>query len=336
MSEIEVKLPRSGRHSLGRRKSLTALLFVLPQVFGLLAFTAVPLAASLGYSFTKWDLVAPSPTFIGFGNWQYLLSDARVPTVLWNTIRFILFGTTTFLVFSLLAALMTFTPRRLVGVYRAALFLPYVLSQIAVGVVWRWMFNGQSGPISKLWEVFGGTSPDWLLDPLTAMPSIAMVTTWQTVGYGMTLYISALQGVPTSLLEAASIDGANRWQRFWHVTLPMISPTVFFLTVTSLIAAFQLFDPVVAMTGSSVGSAGPAAAGGPSNSTRTIVLYMYNQMFNYNERMSGLGYAAALAWMLALLIFIVTAIQFVFSGQFAHGDGRAAKRRSKGKRVPQS
>lgn len=304
--------------SLGRRRTRTAFLFVLPQVIGLLAFTAVPLVASLGYSFTHWNLVAPQPTWVGLDNWRHLLADDRVPTVLWNTARFILVGTTTFLVFSLVAALLTFTPRRFVGVYRAALFLPYVLSQIAVGVVWRWMFNGQSGPISGIWELFGGNSPDWLLDPATAMPAIAMVTTWQTVGYGMTLYISGLQGVPTSLLEAATVDGANRWQRFWHVTVPMISPTIFFLTVTSLIAAFQLFDPVVAMTGASIGSSGPAAAGGPSNSTRTIVLYMYNQMFNYNEKISGLGYAAAIAWMLTLLIFLITAIQFLLGGRFVH------------------
>lgn len=326
--------PRAGsrgrRTSLATRRSRTALLFVLPQVVGLLAFTAVPLVASLGYSFTHWDLVAPGPTFVGLENWAYLLTDDRIPAVLWNTVRFIVVGTGTLLVFSLVAALVTFTPRRGVGLYRAALFLPYVLSQIAVGVVWRWMFNTNSGPIAGIWEFFGGNSPDWLLDPATAMPSIAMVTTWQTIGYGMTLYIAGLQGVPTTLLEAAVIDGANRWQRFRHVTLPMISPTMFFLTVTSLIGAFQLFDPVVAMTSA---SAGAATAGGPSNSTRTIVLYMYNQMFNYNERISGLGYAAALAWMLALLIFLVTAVQFAVSGRWVHyDDPTRARGVRKGKR----
>lgn len=305
------------------------MLFVLPQVVGLLAFTAVPLVASLGYSFTNWDLVAPSPTFVGLDNWVHLLSDDRIPAVLWNTVRFILVGTSSLLIFSLIAALLTFTPRRLVGVYRAALFLPYVLSQIAVGVVWRWMFNSNSGPISRVWEIFGGSSPDWLLDPATAMPSIAIVTTWQAIGYGMTLYISALQGVPTSLIEAAAIDGANRWQRFRHVTVPMISPTVFFLTVTSLIGAFQLFDPVVAMTSA---TAGPATAGGPSNSTRTIVLYMYNQMFNYNEQVSGLGYAASLAWMLALLIFLITAIQFWISRRWVHYDDPTRRGTSKPRR----
>src|SRR5690606_32560907 len=120
--------------------------------------------------------------------------------------------------------------------------------QIAIGVVWRWMFNSHSGPVTIGVELLGIDSPDWLLDPASAMPSIAIVTTWQALGYGMTLYISALQGVPANLVEAATIDGAGWWRRFRHIVLPMISPTVFFLMVTSLIGALQLFDPVVAMT----------------------------------------------------------------------------------------
>lgn len=336
MTDVSTQKPATRRRksSLSRRRARTALLFVAPQVIGLLVFTAGPLVASLGLSFTHWDLVAPQPTFTGLENWLHLFGDDRIPAVLWNTVRFILVSTTSFLLFSLIAALLTYTPRRMVGLYRAALFLPYVLSQIAVGVVWRWMFNSQSGPITLGVELLGIPSPDWLLDPLTAMPSIAMVVTWQTVGYGMTLYISALQGVPMTLLEAATIDGANRWQRFRHVTIPLISPTVFFLSITSLIGAFQLFDPVVAMTGASVGGSGPATAGGPSNSTRTIVLYMYNQMFNYDEPISGLGYAAAIAWMLAMLIFIVTAVQFAIGGQFVHYESdRAPRRRRRGKAI---
>jgi multiple sugar transport system permease protein len=212
--------------------------------------------------------------------------------------------------------------------------LPYVLSQIAVGIVWRWMFNSQSGPVTLAVELFGVDSPNWLLDPSTAMVSIAIVTTWQALGYGMTLYIAGLQGVPTTLLEAATIDGAGRLQRFVRITLPLMSPTVLFLVITSLIGALQLFDPVVAMTSS---MSGPATAGGPDNSTRTIVLYMYNQMFNYNERISGLGYASALAWLLAMITFLITVIQIVLSRRWvyyenssaidARAEKKAAKRR---------
>lgn len=301
-----------------RREARVAYLFVAPVVIGLLLFTAVPLAVSLGYSFTHWDLVAPAPTFVGWDNWIALTEDPRIGKVIWNTVRFILVGTTSFLLFSLLAALLTHTPRRFVGAYRAALFLPYVLSQIAVGIVWRWMFNSQTGPVTLAVELVGLDSPDWLLDPATAMLSIAMVTTWQGIGYGMTLYIAGLNGVPESLLEAAKIDGAGAVRRFFSVVLPLISPTAFFLVVTSLIGALQLFDPVVAMTSS---SSAVAAAGGPDNSTRTIVLYMYNQMFNYNEQISGLGYAATIAWMLALLTFLVTAIQFLLGRRFVHYEG---------------
>jgi multiple sugar transport system permease protein len=304
-----------------RGESGTALLFLLPQLIGLIAFIGVPLALSLYYSFTKWDLVAPAPTWIGLENWRHLLDDERIPKVLWNTATFILTGTTSFLVFSLIAALVTYRPRRGVALYRALLFLPYVLSQIAVGIVWRWTLNTESGPLDSAIELFGGTGPDWLLDARTSMLSIALVTTWQGLGYGMTLYIASLHGVPEALPEAARIDGANAWQRFRYVTLPMISPTVLFLMVTSLIGALQLFDPVVAMT-TSGGSV--AAAGGPNDSTRTVVLYMYNQMFNYNERLSGLGYAAAIAWLLALLTFLITAIQGVLSRRWVFYAGEQA------------
>lgn len=317
--------PRPRTSSRTRRESRTAFLFVLPVVLGLLLFVAGPLAASLYYSFTNWDLVAPSPTFNGLANWQYLLQDDRIPAVLWNTVKFILFGTTSFLIFSLLAALLTYQPRRFVGLYRGLLFLPYVMSQIAVGVVWRWMFNSQTGPVTLGVELFGINSPDWLLEPGTAMAAIAAVTTWQGIGFGMVLYVAALQGVPQTLMDAATVDGAGWWHKFRYITLPMISPTVFFLVVTSLIGALQLFDAVVAMT-SSAGSTG--SAGGPDNSTSTIVLYMYNQMFNNNEALSGLGYAAAIGWMLALLTFLVTAIQFLIGRRWVYYEGTARTVRS--------
>jgi len=316
---------RRSRSAARRGEVGTALLFLLPQLIGLLAFVAVPLGISLYYSFTKWDLVAPAPNWIGLANWNYLVSDDRIPTVLWNTAKFILWGTTSFLLLSLFAALLTMSARRGLAFYRALLFLPYVLSQIAVGIVWRWMFNSESGPVNAALGVLGINGPDWLLNPATAMPAIAMVTTWQGLGYGMTLYIAALQGVPSSLPEAAMIDGANAFQRFRYVLLPLISPTVLFLMVTSLIGALQLFDPVVAMTSS---GAGIGQAGGPDDSTRTVVLYMYNQLFNNQERLSGIGYAAAIAWMLALVTFLITLAQWLFSRRWVFYSGGTGQDRS--------
>lgn len=312
---------RPGRREI--REWIAAYLFLAPLLIGLLVFVAGPLLLSVYYTFTRWDLVAPEPEWVGLNNWQYLLRDARIGNVIWNTVKFILMGTTSFLVLSLLVALLLFRPYKGIGVIRALFFLPYVLSQLAVGVAWRWMFNTQSGPIVLAFNLFGSQSPDWLQDPRYAMSAIAIMTTWQGIGYGMTLYMSALQGIPAQLLEAATVDGASGFRRFFSITLPLISPTVLFLTITSFIGAFQLYDPVVAMTdaGASIGG-----AGGPNDSTRTIVLYLFNQMFQYSERISGLGYAATIAWMLAIIIFIVTAIQWIFAKRWVFYIGEQRER----------
>ena len=309
---------RPGPSRRQRREWLTAYCFMAPQLIGLIVFVGGPLLVSLYYTFTRWNLIDPAPTWVGLSNWQYLFQDPRIGTVLWNTVRFILTGTTSFLVFSLLLAMLVNKPRRGVGLARALFFLPFVLSQVAVGVMWRWMFNTESGPITSAFDLFGLQSPDWLGDPSYAMIAIAIVTTWQSIGYGMTIYLAGLQGIPGFLYEAAKVDGANALQRFRYVTLPLLSPTILFLTVTSLIGAFQLYDPVVFM---STAGATISDAGGPDDSTRSIVLYLYNQMFQYSERVSGLGYAATIGWMLALLIFAVTLVELLVARRFVFYTG---------------
>jgi multiple sugar transport system permease protein len=285
---------------------VTAYGFMLPQIIGLIVFVGIPLAASLYYTFTKWDLIAPAPTPVGLRNWQYLFQDPRIGKVLWNTIQFILTGTSSFLVMSLAVALFVNKRAKGISIFRALFFVPWVLSQVAVGTTWKWLLNTRSGPMVQLFGLLGLQSPDWLLDARYAMLAIAMATTWQALGFGMTIYLAGLQGIPEHLYDAAKVDGANGWQRFRFLTFPFLSPAIFFLTVTSLIGAFQLYDPVVVMTSGGVS----VAPGGPRDSTRTIVLYLYNQMFQYTESISGLGYAATIAWMLAILIAIVTLIQW--------------------------
>jgi multiple sugar transport system permease protein len=297
---------RRGPSRQARREWLTAYAFLTPQILGLLIFLAGPLLISIYYTFTKWDLVAPAPVWVGLANWQHLFRDPRIGKVLWNTVRFILTGTTAFLILSLLVALAVNQSTRGMSLFRTAFFVPWVLSQVAVGTTWKWLYNTRSGPIVQAFRLFGLRSPDWLLDARYAMIAIAIALTWQALGFGMTVYLAGLQSIPGHLYDAAKVDGANAWQRFRYVTFPSLSPVIFFLTVTSLIAAFQLYDPVVMMTSGGVG----IAPGGPQDSTRTIVLYLVNQMFSYSERLSGLGYAAAIAWMLAGLIFVVTIIQW--------------------------
>jgi multiple sugar transport system permease protein len=301
---------------LQRREWLTAYVFVLPQVLGLLVFITGPLLLSIYYTFTRWDLIAPSPTWVGLANWQYLLQDGRITTVLWNTIRFILTGTTSFLILSLLVALLLNRRGKGMPLYRALFVLPWVMSAVAVGTTWRWLLNTQSGPVEQVFSWFGQQSPDWLSEAQWAMIAIAAATTWQALGYGMTIMLAGLQNIPEYLYDAAKVDGANAWQRFRYVTFPQLSPVSFFLLVTSLIAAFQLYDAVITMTAGDM-----TAAGGPYGSTTTVVLYMVNQMFNYSERLSGIGYASTLAWMLAFIVILVTLVQWVVARRWVFYGG---------------
>lgn len=292
-----------------RRQWLTAYAFMSLQLIGLFVFILGPLLVSLYYTFTKWDLIAPAPKWTGLRNWQHFLGDPRIGQVLGNTIWFILWATSSFLILSLALAVLLNQPRRGTTLFRALFFIPYITSQVAVGLVWSWMFNTRSGPIPVFFRQIGIEIPNLLLDESYAMIAVAAVATWQALGYGITIYLAGLQGVPGELYDAASVDGSTGWQRFRYVTLPLLSPTILFLTVTSFIAAFQLFDLVIILTGGATG----VASGGPGGATRTIVLYLYEQTFLFSERISGLGYGATIGWMLAILIFVVTMAQFRFA-----------------------
>ncbi|MCY3947324.1 MAG: sugar ABC transporter permease [Anaerolineaceae bacterium] len=292
-----------------RRRWLTAYAFMSLQLIGLFVFILGPLVVSLYYTFTRWDLIAPAPKWVGLSNWEHVLGDQRIGQVLGNTVWFILWATSSFLILSLALAVLLNVPRRGTTLFRALFFLPYITSQVAVGLVWSWMFNTRSGPIPVFFRHLGIEVPNLLLDESYAMIAVAIVATWQALGYGITIYLAGLQGIPGELYDAASVDGATGWQRFRYVTLSLLSPTILFLTVTSFIAAFQLFDLVVILTGGATG----VQPGGPGGSTRTIVLYLYEQTFLFSERVSGLGYGATIGWLLAVLIFIVTMTQFRFA-----------------------
>lgn len=315
-SSTEQKPGRRVVSSRTQREWIDALVFLAPQLIGLVVFAGGPLLMSLWYSFSHWNLVAPSPTWVGLDNWKYLFRDPRIQKVLFNTIKFICIHVPSFLLGSFALTLLLNRIQRGVSVLRALFFLPWIMSSIAVGVTWRWMFNSRSGPVTQVIRVFTGYSPNLLLDERYAMAAIAIVATWQLLGYGMTFFTAGLTSIPMELYESAKIDGATYMQQTRYITLPLLSPTTLFLAVTSLIGAFQCFDLVVAMTGDLTN----VAPGGPGGSTRTIVLYLYNQMFEYSETYSGLGYAAVIAWVLALLIFAVTFIQWKLSKRWVYSD----------------
>lgn len=298
-----------------KRERIDALIFLAPQVIGLIVFVVGPLLVSFYYTFTHWNLVAPAPTWVGLRNWKYFFQDPRIGKALLNTLKYICVHVPSFLIGSFLLTLLLDKIKKGISVLRALFFLPWTISAIATGVTWRWMFNSRSGPIAQLIKLFAGNAPNMLLDERYAMLAIAMVATWQMLGYGMMFYLAGLTNIPKQLYEAAKIDGASYWQQTKHITLPLLSQTILFLVVTSLIGSFQLFDLVVIMTGDTI-----SMAGGPNGSTRTIVLYLYNQMFHYSETNSGLGYASVIAWMLALLIFLITFAQWKLSRRWVYND----------------
>ena len=212
-----------------RRQWLTAYAFMSLQLIGLFVFILGPLLVSLYYTFTKWDLIAPAPKWTGLKNWTHFLGDPRIGQVLGNTIWFILWATSSFLILSLALAVLLNQPRRGTTLFRALFFIPYITSQVAVGLVWSWMFNTRSGPIPNFFRLIGIEIPNLLLDESYAMIAVAAVATWQALGYGVTIYLAGLQGIPGELYDAASVDGTTGWQRFRFVTLPLLSPTILFL-----------------------------------------------------------------------------------------------------------
>ena len=284
---------------MARREALLFYLCISPWLLGFLLFTLGPVLASLAISFTRWDLLSPAAP-VGLRNYGRMLDDPLFWQSLNVTLRFTLLYVPTELVGGLLLALLMNQAgvRGIRGV-RTIYYLPSVISGVAFVVVWMWLFHPEAGLINATLALFGVTGPRWLADPRTALYALWMMSLW---GLGRTalIFLAGLKGVPKELYEAAAMDGAGRVQAFFAVTLPMLTPTIFFNLVLSIIATFQTFT-----------SAFVATNGGPLDSTLFYVLYLYRMAFqNF-----AMGYAAALAWILFLIILGLTLL-VVRSGQW--------------------
>ncbi|MGE5604017.1 MAG: carbohydrate ABC transporter permease [Nitrososphaerales archaeon] len=269
------------------------LLFLLPSLLGLAIFTLVPLLASLGLTLFDWDLLTP-PKFIGLGNFQALLQDETFREALLHTLTFIAGYIPLVLVAGLSVALLLDRRLRGIGIFRALFFIPVVSAWVAVALMWSWLLNPQFGLFNYLLRMIGIHGPAWLFDPNWAMPAIIMTSVWKDTGFVAVMYLAGLQGIPEQYYEAASIDGASRWQSFRAITLPLLSPTTFFALIISLINSFQVFDQVWIMTN-----------GGPAGATTVIVEQVVRNAFSYSK----MGYASAISWVLFLLVFAVTLFQ---------------------------
>jgi multiple sugar transport system permease protein len=292
------------RLSLARQEELIAYLFILPSLLGFVVFLVVPMIASLGISFYDWELLSP-PRFVGLKNFSTLLTDRVFKDVVVNTVYYTFGLVPLNLVVSLGLALWLNTRLRGLTLYRMAFFLPVVTVTVAVALIWRWMYEPRFGIIDTALRAVGLPGPSWLGDTNWAMPAIIIMSVWKGFGYNMVLFLAGLQGIPVSLYEAAMIDGATGWQRFWRITLPLLSPTVFLAVVLTVISSFQVFDQAYVMTG-----------GGPANATNTIVLYIYQNGF----QLFRMGYASAIAWVLFGVIFIFTLVQMRLQGRWVQYD----------------
>ncbi|MEA3338137.1 MAG: sugar ABC transporter permease [Chloroflexota bacterium] len=271
-----------------------AVFFLTPSIIGFLAFTALPVVASLGLSFVKWNLIHP-PEFVGLGNYARALHDPMFWRVLKNTAVYTVGTVPTSMALSLALALALNQKIRGVTLFRGLYYLPVVAPMVAITMVWRWLYNSNFGMINYLLSLVNVPAVPWLTSTRWAMPSVIIMSVWKSLGYGMVIYLAGLQGIPQHLYDAAAVDGANAWQRFRHVTLPMLTTTTFFVMVTSIISSFQVFGQVYVLT-----------RGGPANATATMVYYIFQNAFQ-SFRM---GYASALSWLLFVVIFLFTVIQY--------------------------
>lgn len=288
----------------GFQKWKWVVIFLAPSLIGLLLFTVYPILSSFWLAFNDWNLMSP-PKWVGLKNFQTLLNDPAFWTALRYTVTFIVLYIP--LVFVLGLGLALFINQKLRGivVVRTATFLPVVASWVVVSLIWKWIFNPSYGLINYALSALGIQGPAWLFDPNTAVWAIVITSVWKDVGYIALLYLGGLQGVSTIYYEAASLDGANRLQRFRFVTLPLLTPTMFFVIITLLINYFQMFEQVWLM---------PMPESAAQRQLSVIVTEVVRNAFSY----SRMGYASAMSWVLFALIFVITFVQLRLQKRWVH------------------
>jgi multiple sugar transport system permease protein len=301
-AERRASLPPTRRRGWRPAQQSEAYLFLLPSFAGFLLFVLIPVLGSLALSLMEWNLLTP-PRFVGLNNYVVLLTrDPIFMRAFWNTVAYTLTIVPLQLTLGLTLALALNQRIHGLSIYRLIYFMPLVSSVVAAALVFQWMFNRDFGLISAIFWGIGDltglaiTPPDWLNSSAWAKPAVVLLTVWKNVGFTMVIYLAALQGVPQDLYEAATVDGAGAGARFRHVTLPLISPTSFFLLVIQMIGAFQLFSEPFVMT---------RGEGGPAHATKSLVFYIWESGCKYGQ----MGKASAVAWVLFGFIFICTFVQ---------------------------
>ena len=304
---------------MARKEALEGYLFILPWLIGLVAFTLGPVLASFYLSFTAWQISAP-PVFIGLDNYIELTTDPAMRKSLYNTLYLTVFGVPLNMLAGLAIALLMNQNVRGIGIFRTIWYLPSVLSSVAVAVLWMWILNPRFGLLNQALTLVGVKGPGWLVDPEWAKPAVILMGLWG-VGGSMIIYLAGLKGIPQHLYEAAKLDGAGTLGQFRFITLPMLSPSIFFTLITNIIGSLQVFVSIAALTMGGPEAGGVARAGGVDDSLLVFMLYLYRQAFSFFR----MGYASALAWFLAAIIMALTIFNFWLSRRWVYYESGQAR-----------
>lgn len=277
----------------GWRRNGWLALFILPSLAGMLLFVIGPIVASAVLTFYQWDLLT-DPEYVGLANFRRLFGDEAVWEALKHTLTFIAGYVPAVMVLALFLALALNAQLKGIAFMRTAFFLPVVSSWVAVALLWKWLFNPRYGLINYGLDQIGIEGPKWLFDRDWAMPAIIITSVWKDLGFVAVLFLAGLQAIPNDVYEASSLDGAGRFEQLRSITVPLLRPTIFFVSIISIINSFQVFPQVWVMT-----------EGGPAGATTVIVERVVKHAFSYGE----MGYAATISWVLFALVLIVTVFQ---------------------------
>jgi multiple sugar transport system permease protein len=287
-----------------RREAIAGYLFILPVYIGFIIFILIPIFRAAGISLTKFDILAGSE-FIGLKNYTQMLSDMRLRTVYSNTVVFTVFAVFFNAAVGLVLAVLLNQkmPPAIRTLFRSIYFFPILVAHTYIATIWQYLLQQDTGIINYYLGFLGIEPIPWLSSTRMVMVSVIILDVWKNTGFAMLIFLAGLQNIPQDYYEAAELDGANDFQRFFRITLPLLSPTIFFILIIFMIGALQVFDTIIVLT-----------QGGPGDSSRSIVMYIYEQAFQRFD----MGYAAALSMTLFVIIMILTLIQFRFSSRWVH------------------
>ena len=282
----------------------SAFLFLSPTLVIFSAFILFPVFFSFYLSFQKWNMFSGDATFVGLDNYARMFQSAEFWQVLKNTAIYSIGTIPINMALSLWVAYLL--NKKLAGkkFLRTAFFAPVIISPVAAALIWRWMYDPNFGLVNYFVEMLGFNPVNWLNEPTAAMFALIIMSVWKTFGINMVLFSAGLQGIPDSYYEAAELDGAGKFAKFWHITIPMLAPTTFFIMIMSMISSFQVFDLVYVLT-----------SGGPLGSTKVLVFYVYEYAFKFFE----MGYASAISYFLFALLFLLTMFQIKFMKSKVYG-----------------